>query len=168
MGLDPWSRRRDRSVKVVRAREVTQAVASSFEPGSERHDVKSGGELGTGDIHIGVEGIELRGTHGVYPDEQERGNRFRIDVDATGRWADAVRSDDLRDTLDVDAILQHIQSVNQRRRFHLIESFAGAIADELLQESPSLLEVRVCVRKLASPDWGPEACMFAAVTKRRS
>jgi len=120
------------------------------------------------EVCLGVEGIELHAHHGVYEEEQERGSRFRIDVDMKGRWGEAVRSDDLRDTLDVDAVVQHIRSVNQRRRFHLIESFAGAIADDLLQEFPHLLEVRVCIRKLAFPEWGPEACSFAVVTKRQT
>jgi dihydroneopterin aldolase len=125
-------------------------------------------ELEAVDVRLGVEGIELQAHHGVYPEEWERSSRFSIDVDAKGRWADAVQSDDLRDTLDVDTILRNIKDVSQRRRFHLIESFAGAIADELLQESPSLLEVRVRVRKLAFQEWGQEACAFAVVTKRRT
>ena len=143
-------------------------VISSFGPGNvERRAVKDEGQASV-EVCLGVEGIELHAHHGVYDEEQERGSRFRIDVDMMGRWGEAVRSDDLRDTLDVDAVVQHIRSVNQRRRFHLIESFAGAIADDLLQEFPRLLEVRVCIRKLAFPEWGPEACSFAVVTKRQT
>ena len=122
----------------------------------------------TVEVRLGVEGIELRAQHGVYAEERERGSRFVIDVDAKGHWAGAIQSDDLCDTLDVDAILRNITGVSQRRSFHLIESFAGAIADELLQESPSLVEVCVRVRKLAFQEWGPEACTFAVVTKRRT
>ncbi|MCX5994120.1 MAG: dihydroneopterin aldolase [Chloroflexi bacterium] len=146
--------------------EVTHVVISSFSLGNvERRAMKDEGQASV-EVCLGVEGIELHAHHGVYDEEQERGSRFRIDVDMMGRWGEAVRSDDLRDTLDVDAVVQHIRSVNQRRRFHLIESFAGAIADDLLQEFPRLLEVRVCIRKLAFPEWGPEACAFAVVTKR--
>jgi len=149
-------------------REVAQVVTSSFGPGSvERREAKAEGPAPI-ELRLGVEGIELHAHHGVYEEEQERGSCFRVDVDVRGHWEEAVRSDDLEDTLDVDAIVQHIRSVNQRRRFHLIESFAGAIADELLQEFPCLLEVRVCIRKLAFPKWGPEACAFAVVTKRQT
>jgi dihydroneopterin aldolase len=117
---------------------------------------------------LGVEGVELTASHGVYDEESARERRFQIDVHVKGHWSDACRSDDLRDTLDYDAIVRHIRSVNQRRRFHLIESFAAAIADDLLREFPGLLEARVCVRKLAFPGWGPEACAVAVVTKRPS
>jgi len=149
-------------------REVAHVVTSFLGSGSaERREAKAEGPVPI-ELRLGVEGIELHAHHGVYEEEQERGSRFRIDVDVKGHWEEAVRSDDLEDTLDVDAIVQHIRSVNQRRRFHLIESFAGAIADELLQEFPHLLEVRVCIRKLAFPEWGPEACAFAVVTKRQT
>jgi dihydroneopterin aldolase len=148
--------------------EVTHVVISSFSPGNvERRAMKDEGQASV-EVRLGVEGIELHAHHGVYDEEQEHGSRFRIDVDMKGRWGEAVGSDDLRDTLDIDAVVQHIRSVNQRRRFHLIESFAGAIADDLLQEFPRLLEVRVCIRKLAFPEWGPEACSFAVVTKRQT
>jgi dihydroneopterin aldolase len=152
----------------VDLREVTHVVTSSLGSGSaERREAKAEGPAPI-ELRLGVEGIELHAHHGVYEEEQEHGSCFRIDVDVKGRWEEAVRSDDLEDTLDVDAIVQHIRSVNQRRRFHLIESFAGAIADDLLQEFPRLLEVRVCIRKLAFPEWGPEACTFAVVTKRQT
>ena len=140
-------------------------VTSSFGLGSNEGSGIGGKELGV-ETQLGVEGIEVTAYHGVYDDEKERGRRFRIDVHVKGEWSDAVRSDDLRDTLDYDAIVQHIHRVNQRRRFHLIESFAGAIADDLLHDFPGLLEARVCVRKLAFPEWGPKACAVAVVTRR--
>jgi dihydroneopterin aldolase len=149
-------------------REVTYVVTSSLGPGRvERRGSKAEGPAPI-ELRLGIEGIELHAHHGVYEEERERGSRFRIDVDAKGHWEEAVQSDDLRDTLDVDAIVQHIRNVSQRRRFHLIESFAGAIADDLLQEFPDLLEVRVCIRKLDFPEWGPEACSLARVTKRQT
>jgi dihydroneopterin aldolase len=140
-------------------------VTSSFELGQEKGS-EICGKGSEAEIQLGVEGIEVTACHGVYDEERERERRFRIDVHVKGNWADALRSDDLRDSLDYDAIVQHIHRVNQRRRFHLIESFAGAIADDLLQDFPGLLEARVCVRKLAFPNWGPEACAVAAVTRR--
>jgi len=125
------------------------------------------GELPEIDIQVGVEAIEFIAHHGVYDEESERGSRFRVDVHMKGPWADALRSDDLRDTLDYDAIVKHVRNVSQRRRFHLIESFAGAIADDLLDAFPGALEARVRVRKLGFPEWGPEACATAIVTRRR-
>ena len=125
-----------------------------------------GGNASDVETQLGVEGIEFVAHHGVYDDERERGNRFRVDVQMKGHWIDALRSDDLRDTLDYDAIVKQVHSVSRRQCFHLIESFAGAIADDLLEAFPQAIEARVCVRKLELPEWGPEACAVAVVTKR--
>jgi dihydroneopterin aldolase len=138
-------------------------VTSSFEPGGGREVDETAEDV---EVRLGVEGIEFSAPHGVYDEEAERGNRFRVDVHVKGPWSRAVRSDELRDTLDYDHIVQHIHRVSLRRRFHLIESFAGAIAHELLSEIPDLTEVRVSVRKLSLPVWGPEACATAEVTVR--
>ena len=71
-----------------------------------------------------------------------------------------------RRVLDYDAIVKQVHNVSRRQCFHLIESFAGAIADDLLEAFPQAIEARVCVRKLELPEWGPEACAVAVVTKR--
>ncbi len=117
------------------------------------------------EIEVGVEGIEFAARHGVSDDEAERGNRFRVDVRMTGPWSRALQTDDLRDTLDVAAVVEHIHRVS-RRRFHLIESFAAAVADDLLRAFPDATQARVRVRKLEFPEWGPQACSIAEVTRR--
>lgn len=135
-------------------------VTSSFGP--------EGAAQGAEDVEtwLGVEGIELTAPHGVYDVEIARGNLFRIDVHIKGPFASAVDSDELRDTFDYDRIVQRVHGVSRRRRFRLIESFAGAIARDLLLERRDLSEVRVRVKKLSFPDWGPEACATAVVTVR--
>lgn len=140
-------------------------VTSSL--GSGGGDRKNGA-ASVGDVRLGVERIRLFARHGVYEEERRRGNQFEIDVHVTGDWAVAAQSDRLEDTLDYDAIVRHIHGVSQRRSYHLIESFAGAIADDVLRAFPGVSEVRVCVRKLGFRTWGPEACATAAVTKRRA
>lgn len=118
------------------------------------------------ETQLGVERLELAAHHGVYEEERTRGSRFEVDVHVKGDWSVAVGTDELCDTLDYDAIVQRIRDVSRRRSYHLIESFAGAIADDLLQAFPAIFEARVCVRKLAFPEWGTGACATAVVTKR--
>lgn len=146
-----------------RCREVTFVVTSSLEPGSGRDAAALPRDVET---WLGVEGIELTASHGVYESEMARGNRFRVDVHVKGAWSEAVRSDALRDTLDYDRIVETIHGVSRRRRFHLIESFAGAIAADVAHLEPQAMEVRVCVRKLSFANWGPDACARAVVTLR--
>jgi dihydroneopterin aldolase len=115
-----------------------------------------------------ITGIELEGRHGVYPEERERGNRFSVDVEMSGDFAAAIERDDVSDTVDYDAIVQHVRDVNRRLTFHLIESFAGTVADELLNRFARIAEIRVRVRKLSLQHLGPHVCATAEVTKRRA
>lgn len=120
------------------------------------------------DVVLTVGGIELRGSHGVYPQERETGNRFSVDVEMRGRLAQAAETDDLSDTVDYDAVVQRVCEVNRRRTFHLIESFAAAIADELLDRFARILEVRVRVRKLSVDKLGPSAWTMVELCRRRA
>ena len=117
---------------------------------------------------LGVERIDIVARHGAYEDERKRSRRFQVDVYVTGNWGDAVASDKLDDTLDYDAIVHRIREVSGRRTYHLIESFAGAIADDVLQSFPDVSDVCVRVRKLGLRAWGRRACATARVTRRRT
>ena len=120
-----------------------------------------------GDVVLAVRGIELQGPHGAYPQEQEAGNRFSVDVEMRGLFAQAVETDELSDTVDYDAVVQRVCEVNRRRTFHLIESFAGAIADELLDRFERISEVRILVRKLSVANLGPNAWTMVELSRRR-
>jgi dihydroneopterin aldolase len=88
------------------------------------------------EVVIEVRGLELRGFHGVLPQERERGQRFLFDV----------RSDQLADTVDYTAVVACVRKLCEERRFNLIEALAATVADELLERFPVSL-VRVRVRK---------------------
>lgn len=137
-------------------------------PERGRQDAKSGSALPHPvDVVVAVRGIELAGPHGVYPREREAGSRFSIDVELRGDFAQAVETDRLEDTVDYDAVVQRVCEVNRGRTFHLIESFAGAIADELLDRFLRISEVRVQVRKLSVANLGPNTWTMVELTRRR-
>lgn len=121
-----------------------------------------------GDVVLAVRGIELEGPHGVYAQEQEAGNRFSVDVEMRGLFAQAVETDELSDTVDYGAVVQRVCEINRRRTFHLIESFAGAIADELLDRFERITEVRIQVRKLSVANLGPNAWTMVELSRRRA
>ena len=105
------------------------------------------------EILIEVQGLELRGFHGVLDEERETGQRFLFDVELLAHDA-GVRSDQLADTVDYTAVVARIEAINGERRFNLIEALAAAVADDLLERFPAA-RVRVRVRKpevrLAAP-----------------
>lgn len=97
------------------------------------------------EVVIDIEGLELDGFHGALDEEKERGQRFVYDVQLVAHDA-GVRSDHLEDTVDYTEVVARIRSVNDGRRFNLIEALAAVVADDLLGRFP-VSRVRVRVRK---------------------
>ena len=118
-------------------------------------------------LRLGVSGIRLVGRHGVCPEERERGNRFRIDVEWECSSLRAAVSDELGDTIDYQEVTQLVRELSDRRSFHLIESFADAIANGILERYPSVTTVVARVSKLAPPGLGDVDCATADVRRSR-
>jgi len=115
-----------------------------------------------------VEGIRLEGRHGVFAAEKRDGNRFEIDVEVVADLTTAVATDQLEDTIDYGSIVRRVEEINRLRRFNLIESFAGAISDDLLAQFPQIEETVVRVKKLSPPGLESAACATAVVRRSRA
>ena len=97
------------------------------------------------EVAIEIQGLEVKGFHGVLPEERERGQPFVFDILLIAHDA-GVRSDQLADTVDYTAVVTCVRKLCEERRFNLIEALAAAVADELLRSFP-VSRVRVRVRK---------------------
>jgi len=106
-------------------------------------------------MRIEIRGLQVFGRHGVHAHERERGQWF---------WIDAVlevpppEEDDLESTVDYSAVMETIGELSESRRFRLLESFARALAEGLLERFPRVERARVRVRKRlpsarTAPDW---------------
>ncbi len=114
-----------------------------------------------------VSGIELVGPHGWYPQEQREGSRFRIDLEIEGALEKPITTDRLEDTIDYTEVVAAVRDVNKSKRFHLIESFGGAIADELFRRFPKISRLTVRVRKITLPGLEKGIWVTFALTKER-
>lgn len=95
---------------------------------------------------IELVGLELFGYHGVLSEEREHGQPFLVDV-----WLDladikAGRTDLIEDAVDYRRVVALVREVSDARAYHLLEAFATALAERLLERFP-LDKVRVRVRK---------------------
>lgn len=96
---------------------------------------------------IVVGGIKFHAFHGFTKLEREVGVRCSIDVEMTRDLSEAIRSDNLSTTVDYRAIHELVLEIGREgRSFHLIESLAGRIADEILRRF-AVEEVTIKVRK---------------------
>ena len=97
-----------------------------------------------------VEGLQLWGRHGVLAEEQVQPQRFDVSVVLT---VPQVQQDNLAHTVDYRSVIEVIHTLNARH-FDLIETFAQAIAQALLDTFEQVDEVVTSVKKYPAFDTG--------------
>jgi dihydroneopterin aldolase len=93
---------------------------------------------------IAIQGISVLGHHGVGEAEREVGQRLAIDVEM---WLDlgaAVATDDIRKTVNYEAVADLVAKAAGEEEFLLLESLADEIARRILAKfAPATVTVRV-------------------------
>lgn len=102
----------------------------------------------TDKIHLtGVSGI---GYHGVFEQEKRKGQTFSVDIEVTSDFSAAVKSDDVRDTVNYADLANIAHAAITGQPFDLIEKLADVIASECLDIS-GVTAVTVTVHKPHAP-----------------
>jgi 7,8-dihydroneopterin aldolase/epimerase/oxygenase len=97
-----------------------------------------------------LRGLHFYGYHGVNPEEQKLGQRFRVDLTV---WADlsrAAASDDLADTISYAEVYEAARAVMEGAPSRLLEHAAGRIGGALLRDA-RVERARVRILKLGPP-----------------
>lgn len=89
--------------------------------------------------------------HGVASDEQNLGGKFEIDVDMAGDFSAAMESDDLRRTIDYEAVYARVQEIVTTKKYYLLEALANTIAKGIMGSYQGVDAVTVRVRKPHPP-----------------
>lgn len=95
---------------------------------------------------IFLEGIKFHGFHGLTRMERQVGVRLAVDVSIYRDLEKSGRGDDVRKTVDYRKVHQRVIEVGRGTSHKLLESFAVALLDTLMEEFPSRT-IRVRVRK---------------------
>lgn len=101
-------------------------------------------------------------------EERERGQLFAVDAELE---FDFPQRDDLSETIDYVSVIERIREVNEASSFQLIETFAQAIAKEILKNFRPVRRVCVRVRKLKpalAPGVALDAVAAEVIWSRRS
>lgn len=112
-----------------------------------------------------IEGLTFFGYHGVRPEEQRLGQKFRVDVELTLDLTRAAASDRVADTVNYEEVCRVVLEVGKGRRCNLVESLADRIAAALLKAFPAQ-EVLVRVRKTSPPFDGTLTAVGVEVRRR--
>lgn len=99
---------------------------------------------------IRMRGIEFVGVHGATDMERIRHQRFAVDLVVDLPMAHVTKTDDVNDAVDYRDLGHMVLRIGTTAKFHLLESLAGAIADEVQDRWPDA-RLAVTVKKLSPP-----------------
>ena len=98
-----------------------------------------------------VTGLREMGVHGVLPEEQERAQPFRVDLELLVDLAPAGASDALADTVDYGVLIEAVSRIVADEHHQLLETARGTDRRGVPRRAPRVQGVVVEVRKLEPP-----------------
>ena len=110
---------------------------------------------------IELEGMEFHAYHGCLEEERREGNTFLVDFYAETELKKAVKTDDLKDTIDYGRIYD-IAAEQMAIPSNLLENVAGRILDAIRKEFDDIPFLKVRVSKKNPPVNG--TCAWSRVT----
>lgn len=98
-----------------------------------------------------MKGMAFYGNHGVFPAENQLGQRFYVDVELYMPLDRPGHSDHLEHTVNYAEVHELIKRIVEQQTFKLIEALAERIASEVLRTYTSINEITVRVLKPHPP-----------------
>ena len=115
---------------------------------------------------ISLQGLRVRGFHGVLPEERAVGQLFVVDVELYFDTAPAAASDELASTVDYSSLAHLLAEVIGGPPVALIETLAQKLADVCLGE-PLVNSVKVTVHKPDAPVGLPVSDVTVTILRER-
>jgi dihydroneopterin aldolase len=116
---------------------------------------------------IALRGMVFYGRHGVNPEETALGQRFGVDLSVWLDLSQAMRSDEIADSVSYADLYKLVRSEVEGEPSKLLEHLAGRVLDRVLARHPQVARVRVQVTKLNPPIKG-NTTAAASVTLERT
>lgn len=113
---------------------------------------------------IQINGLKLRGYHGVGPQEMRVGNIFSYDIELSVPWLEAGKTDNLNLTLSYADIVMVVRRINDEPSL-LIENVAYRLRAALVEACPQISAGSIRVAKLTPPIAGAEMSSAAVVMR---
>ena len=114
---------------------------------------------------ITLSGLRVRGRHGVFDFERERGQDFVVDVRLELDLAPAAASDEVTDTVHYGELAERLAAIVAGEPVNLLETLADRLVTSCLAD-PRVSAAEVTVHKPQAPI--PLEFADVAVTLRRS
>lgn len=99
---------------------------------------------------ISIEGMEFHAYIGCFDEEKIIGTRFIVDLYLSVDAKKAMQSDDLKDTVNYQAVYLLIKE-QMNKKINLLEHAVANIQDAVLQKFPEITSLRCKIRKMNPP-----------------
>lgn len=119
----------------------------------------------TDGIHISD--LRFFAFHGLLPEEETLGQRFRIDLSCEVDLAEAGASDDMAKSVHYGQLIAAVERIVTGRRYRLIEALAEAIATAILAEFQRVDAVAITVTKPEAPVQVATGVVAVSIERRR-
>lgn len=106
--------------------------------------------------------------HGADKDEQRLGGKFEVDIEMTTDFTNAVKNDNLKQTIDYEKVYVLLKNLVNEKKYFLLETLASSIADRILENYSDVSGVLVCLRKPHPPVKGVVDYVEVAVSRKRN
>ena len=116
---------------------------------------------------IYVNSMEFYGYHGVFPEENRLGQRFKVDLIVSLNLKKAGETDELEHSVNYGELFQVCKKIVEGKPYKLVESVAEKIAGSVLAEFPLVSEATVKVIKPDPPIPGHYKEVAVEITRRR-
>ena len=116
---------------------------------------------------IKVNNMEFYGYHGVFPEENKLGQRFRVNAVLELDLSKAGKSDNVEDSINYADVYQTCKNIVEDKPVKLIETLAEQIASSLLDQFSYLEQITVEVVKPDPPIPGHYNSVAIEITRGR-
>lgn len=116
-------------------------------------------------LTIGLKNIKTKGNHGVFKEEQDKGNTFYTDVEVWYKSEKSVKSDELEDTFDYQHIMDVVHE-EMAKPSKLLEHLAGRIIKSLAKKDKRIKKIYVRIAKLNPPVKGIAEQSVVSLTEK--
>lgn len=100
---------------------------------------------------IVIKGLEIFANHGVFKEEQEKGQIFVVNATLYFDTAKAGRTDELSDSVDYGKVCESIKDFMTQYRMNLLETIANRLARKILMAYPEIEAVTLEIEKPQAP-----------------
>lgn len=101
-------------------------------------------------MYIHLNGLKLFAFHGVMPQESKTGAEYTIDIRLKTDFSTAAETDRLEGTVNYAEVYRRIKE-EMEIPSHLLEHVSFRIARRLMNDFPTLTEIRICLYKQNPP-----------------